>query len=678
MTATVTKLHASPAERMHALFGGAQAFGFDPETLKLSPDGKLRPGKTFAWKNKKPTTALWEQHLRGKIAIGVQASKDDGPASFGSIDIDEYSADTAKIVAQIYRDELPLIPCRSKSGGLHLFIFASEPVPRDLIERALRSLAARLGISLNKIGGRGNEIIVGSNIWMPHSGERFAAVKKTMASMTVGEFLAAAEEMLKAPAQLEAMPAVRPEHLNGVIAPNAGGTAYAAKQLRRYCADLGTLKDSEGRNGLLNKALYEMGRMVGAGWIDRAQVEQELRQVADRIGMDQQKTRDILSRREGPLTKGTRASPPAIAPMYAPIIIRVADVPPAEVDWLWKGRIARGKLTVIGGHPGINKSTLTMDMAARVTKGGPWPCGEGTAPKGNVLLLTSEDDVGDTVHPRLAAAGADVRMVHVLRGMKEEDSGTRRGFDLVSDVAALDAAVCELGDVALIVIDPVTAYMGRPGKLDSYRATDVRAVFEPLQDMAARCGAAVIAINHLTKGGSAEALMRFLGSVGMVASSRAAYLVVRDKEHAERRLFLPAKNNLGDDHTGFAFHLVQKSTGYEKPPYAVAIEWEPEKVTVTADEALAADVGDTDGRKSESAETAKKLIIEMLRDGPRPAIEFERRARDLAISEKSMRTARKALGVLTSKQGKGGWEWFMPGQAQRPLPIDDRAEGAGP
>ena len=135
-------------------------------------------------------------------------------------------------------------------------------------------------------------------------------------------------------------------------------------------------------------------------------------------------------------------------------------------------------------------------------------------------MITSEDDVGDTIHPRLAAAGADVTRVFVLRGMKS-DSG-RRGFDLTRDVEELESAVCETGDVVMVVIDPVTAYMGKPGKIDSHRVTDVRSMLEPLQDMAARLGVAVIGINHLTKGGSDEALMRFLGSVGMVATSRAA------------------------------------------------------------------------------------------------------------------------------------------------------------
>ncbi|MGA8320337.1 MAG: AAA family ATPase [Xanthobacteraceae bacterium] len=87
----------------------------------------------------------------------------------------------------------------------------------------------------------------------------------------------------------------------------------------------------------------------------------------------------------------------------------VGDVPPEEVAWLWPGRIALGKLTIIGGHPGISKSTLTIDMAARVTVGGEWPCREGTAPKGSVVMVSGEDEVADTIHPPWQRRGQSYR-----------------------------------------------------------------------------------------------------------------------------------------------------------------------------------------------------------------------------------------------------------------------------
>lgn len=667
------RLNAVPASdeaaRLAALFGGDRACGYAP-TMRRDESGKMRPAKVHGW-TKPPTPELWQKHLDGRIGIGVIPPDENGKAKYGGIDIDDYQLGPGNLAADIRRLKLPLITVASKSGGAHLLLFANEAVSPELMERALRSLAARLGLVLKEAGGK-VEVIVGGNIWAPYLGGNTACggVKPGGLAMTLGEFLRSAERARQSTAELEKL-ATEPLPKSDGATTIADGAGYAAQRLKSYCDTFAAMRDGQGRDDYVNKALYQMGRMITPGWIERAAVESEVTKAAVACGYDLAKLTEKLRR---VIDKGMLEPPPTIAdrrPAFEPVMVCVGDVPPQEVIWLWRGRIAQGKLTIIGGHPGISKSTLTIDMAARVTVGGRWPCGEGTAPKGSVVMLTSEDDVGDTIRPRLAAAGADVHRVHVLKGMKEKGSSNRRGFDLTSDIAALEVVVRKLGDVAMIIIDPVTAYMGKPGKLDSHRVTDVRAMLEPLQDMAARCGAAVIGINHLSKGGSAEALMRFLGSVGMVATSRASYLVARDKENPDRRLLLPAKNNLGDDRTGFAFKAVLKPTGYEKPPYAIAVAWEEETVNITADEALAAEAIDADGRRSEGAETAKKLIGEMLRDGPRAAIEFEQRARDLSISDKSMRTAKRALGVRTAKKGAGGWEWYLPGQAQSDLPMGE-------
>jgi AAA domain/Bifunctional DNA primase/polymerase, N-terminal len=157
--------------------------------------------------------------------------------------------------------------------------------------------------------------------------------------------------------------------------------------------------------------------------------------------------------------------------------VRVADIPSKRIAWLWENRIALGKLTIIAGHPGVNKSTVILDIVARITRGLKMPCGEGTAPTGNVLILTNEDDVADTIHPRLAAAGADVKRVYVIKGLVQQDKSGRRTFNLMEDVERLKKLVEQIGEVVAIVIDPVSAYLGKPGgKQDVHRDADVRAI----------------------------------------------------------------------------------------------------------------------------------------------------------------------------------------------------------
>src|SRR5262245_11138478 len=109
-----------------------------------------------------------------------------------------------------------------------------------------------------------------------------------------------------------------------------------------------------------------------------------------------------------------------------------------EPEWLWPDRIARGKLTILGGAPGSGKSALLTDVIARVTAGSAWPCQEGMAPKGAVLLIEPHGDP-DVFGLRFRAAGGDWGELHVLREVGEGTSA--RPFDLEKDIAGLDPRI---------------------------------------------------------------------------------------------------------------------------------------------------------------------------------------------------------------------------------------------
>ncbi|HEX2237134.1 MAG TPA: AAA family ATPase, partial [Gammaproteobacteria bacterium] len=106
------------------------------------------------------------------------------------------------------------------------------------------------------------------------------------------------------------------------------------------------------------------------------------------------------------------------------IITCAADVKPELITWLWPGRIAIGKLSIIAGDPGLGKSMITIAMATHVTRGTPWPVDLSTCPIGDVLMLSAEDDPADTIRPRLDAAGADVKRVRLLSMIRDVDSHT--------------------------------------------------------------------------------------------------------------------------------------------------------------------------------------------------------------------------------------------------------------
>jgi putative DNA primase/helicase len=341
-------------------------------------------------------------------------------------------------------------------------------------------------------------------------------------------------------------------------------------------------------------------------------------------------------------------------------VVRVADVKSKKINWLWPSRIARGKLTMIAGMPDVNKSTMTLDLAARTSVGGPLPAGEGTAPLGSTIILTAEDDVADTVRPRLEVAGANLERIYVIAATRENNS--ERTFDLTTDIDKLRKLITVISDVALIIIDPVSAYMGKPGKLDSYRISDVRGTLAPLARMAAETGVAVIGIDHLNKSGSTQALLRIIGSIAFSAAPRSIYLIVRDEEHDDIRLFLPANGNNTKIRTGLKFQVKEKiSPPPVSDPYPT-IEWQTEVVTMTADEALGQK---HDGRKSKTVDNAKRLLAELLAEKPMLQTDVEAKAASAGIGPRSLKTAKQDMDIVSTKiGGKGKWKWWwsLPGR----------------
>jgi putative DNA primase/helicase len=352
----------------------------------------------------------------------------------------------------------------------------------------------------------------------------------------------------------------------------------------------------------------------------------------------------------------------------------VAEVAAVPIRWLWPGRIARGKVTLIAGHPGLGKSQLTLNLAAVVSTGGRWPVDRARSECGSVVILSAEDDVADTIRPRLEAAGADVSRCHVVDAVRDVDSAGEiysRAFNLAADVARLEALLLELGDVGLVVIDPLTAYLGGA---DSHKNAEVRGLLAPLGEMAARCGVAVVCVSHLNKGGSSEALLRVSGSLGFVAAARAAFIVTKDTDNSLRRLFLPLKNNLCSDETGLAFAVEphQLADGIETS----RILWEFEQVTVTADEAMVLVEAASD--RTEIAD-ASEWLRDLLATGPVEAREVLRLAAQQGFNPRMAQRGRQRIGATTRREGFGkGSRVLWSISIDDKLSIDDAAQTRSP
>jgi len=317
---------------------------------------------------------------------------------------------------------------------------------------------------------------------------------------------------------------------------------------------------------------------------------------------------------------------------------RYDTIEPRAVDWLWQSRFALGKLNLLVGEPGLGKTTVAIDIAARITRGLPFPDGA-KPPIGEVAILTAEDGAEDTIRPRLDAAGADVASVHHIDCVRGSD-GKERWLALDKHLPAIEDWLGRYPNVRLLIIDPIVAFIG---DADSHRNAEMRAVLGPITKLAEQRNFALLGITHLAKS-EAKAIHRVIGSIAFVAAARAAWLVGRDPDDDERRLFLPIKNNLAQSN-GLAFTLESASNGVGR------VAWDSSPVFVSADE-----IDDADqSPRGEAIDWLRGLLA----DGPQPSPTILARAQADGISEKTLRRAKKELQVTAKRIGQG-WVWQLP------------------
>jgi hypothetical protein len=341
-------------------------------------------------------------------------------------------------------------------------------------------------------------------------------------------------------------------------------------------------------------------------------------------------------------------------PAVGPVLTRLSDVPREPIHWLWKYRIARRKLNLLFGDPGCGKSVVTVDMAARITTGSPWPDGAENGPPATAMFLTAEDDPADTIGPRADAAGADTSRIVILEAVRAQGEGgqVRERSVTLDDVNHVRDALDLNPETAAIFIDPVSAYLGGA---DGHRNDEIRGKLAPWAKLAADYDTAIVMVTHMSKGGGAGAMYRAMGSLAFVAAARSAWLVVKDKEDSRRRLFLPAKNNLGNDESGLAYTL-RDAMG------APVVDWERDKVNVSANDALADASGDRrNGPEPEEREAAADWLRDVLAAGPVEVQRIKADAKDAGVKWRTLERAKVSLKVRSHKdQFSGAWVWRLP------------------
>lgn len=320
-------------------------------------------------------------------------------------------------------------------------------------------------------------------------------------------------------------------------------------------------------------------------------------------------------------------------------LINMEQVEVEKIDWLLYPFIPFGKVTIVQGDPGEGKTTMVLQTIAKLTKGeGVLPVDENTETKEkitatepvNVIYQTAEDGLGDTIKPRLLAAGADCSRVLVIDDNEQA---------LTMMDARLEEAIIQT-KARLVVLDPIQGFLG--AEVDMHRANEIRPLMKRMAVLAEKHHCAIVLIGHMNKNSNGKSPYRGLGSIDFQAAARSVLIVGRVKDDPEIRVVCHVKSSLAPEGKSIAFRL-DKETGFK---------WIGE-YDISADDLLS---GDSRGRKGREA---KEFLIEILSDGAMEQAKIAEEAEHRGIKSKTMWNAKKELKIESVKIGSQ-WFWMLP------------------
>jgi hypothetical protein len=403
--------------------------------------------------------------------------------------------------------------------------------------------------------------------------------------------------------------------------------------------------DEAGRNGARS----------ALAWWQQAGVRVRALELPADLG-DGGDVRDFLCGR--PAENGEPARPPlgtlanleslisAAASAQPSVGILISTVRAERVEWLWDGRIPSGKPTILDGDPGLGKSTLTIEIAARVSRGEPLPGDDSRREAAGVVILSAEDGLADTIRPRLEAAGADLERIIAVPTVRTL-SGEEVLPEIPRDLPLIEHAIREVR-AGLLIIDPLMAFLS--AETNAHRDQDVRRALAPLAKLAEKTAVAALVVRHLNKRSGGEPLYRGGGSIGIIGAARSGLLVAQDPDHESRRVLALLKSNLAKKAPSLAFEL-------EEIADVVRIRWLGESVH-SATRLMA--IPESEEERS-SVDAAVEVLRQILLGGAVTAENARKQARAAGVSDRTLDRAKARLGVRAVKRGfSGSWEWELP------------------
>lgn len=320
-------------------------------------------------------------------------------------------------------------------------------------------------------------------------------------------------------------------------------------------------------------------------------------------------------------------------------LINMEQVEVEKIDWLIYPFIPFGKVTIVQGDPGEGKTTMVLQIIAKLTKGeSVLPGSDEPVLEGktmaldpvNVIYQTAEDGLGDTIKPRLLAARADCSRVMVI----DDNDQALTMMDVRLEEAIIQTKA------RLVVLDPIQGFLG--ADIDMHRANEIRPLMKHVAVLAEKYHCAIILIGHMNKNSNGKSSYRGLGSIDFQAAARSVLIVGRIKDEPEIRVVCHVKSSLAPEGKSIAFRL-DKDKGFE---------WIGE-YDISADDLLSG------GNRGQKIHTAKEFLQEILASGSVAQTKVAEEAESRGIKKKTLWNAKKELEIDSVKIGSQ-WFWMLP------------------
>ena len=309
----------------------------------------------------------------------------------------------------------------------------------------------------------------------------------------------------------------------------------------------------------------------------------------------------------------------------------MADVEPKDVSWLWNPYIPLGKITILRGDPGQGKTTFCLTLAAIVSQCFAFPTGSKftASEPGNVLFITAEDDLNDTIAPRLIKAKANMRKVF---------SYVESSADPLTFTNPQFENLIKESSPRLVIIDPIQAFLGK--EVDGHRANEIRPVMTHLRALAEKYSCAIVLIEHMNKAITMKGLYRGLGSIDVTAAARSILMLGSDPNNENDKGVAHIKSNgaKAGGIVGFTIH-------------DDGIEWNPH-TTLTLDMIQGRTIPQREEKNDTALDEAKDFLQDVLSDGKQSSKDILLTAKQCGISERTLRRARLDMGIdCTERKG---------------------------